>query len=104
MTVTFGEDVENLVQDLKKEYGDIIFYQSFGCCDNSVALCYAKKDFKLGVNDVCLYEGEIFDFYTHKNQEDFYKNQNLNISVKNESGNEYSLEYEFGKSFVFEFS
>ncbi len=103
MKVSYCKDAFDLLELLKKKHGDIIFYQSFGCCDNSVPICYAKKDFKIGVNDVCLYGDGLIEIYTHKSQENFYKDQKVDIGVSNQRGNEYSLEYELGKSFVFHY-
>ncbi|MCX2683164.1 DUF779 domain-containing protein [Campylobacter sp. MIT 21-1685] len=93
-----------LIKKLQNEYGELLFYQSFGCCEGSVPLCYAKADFKLGSSDICLEKNELFGFYIHKSQMPYYQNTTLCISTQNQNGNEYSLEYGSGESFQFNYS
>ena len=82
-------------------YGAILFYQSFGCCDGSVPLCYAKSDFTLGSNDVCIATSvNGIELWTHQSQVDFYKDKTFYLSTQEGNANEYSLEYETGMRFV----
>ena len=34
-----------LIEEIKKDYGDVIFHQSGGCCDGSAPMCFQKGDF-----------------------------------------------------------
>ncbi len=34
-----------VIERLKKEYGELVFNQSGGCCDGTAPMCYEKKIF-----------------------------------------------------------
>jgi uncharacterized protein (DUF779 family) len=46
-----------LIDELRAEYGNILFHQSGGCCDGSSPMCYPQGDFAIGDSDKQL--GEI---------------------------------------------
>ena len=33
------------LEEIKKDYGNLIFHQSGGCCDGSAPMCFQKDDF-----------------------------------------------------------
>ncbi|HEY9212522.1 MAG TPA: DUF779 domain-containing protein, partial [Ancylobacter sp.] len=41
-----------LIDELRAEYGPLLFHQSGGCCDGSSPMCYPKSDFIVGDRDV----------------------------------------------------
>lgn len=43
-----------LIEEMKSLYGEIMFHQSGGCCDNSAANCYLPSDLTIGPYDVKL--------------------------------------------------
>ncbi|WP_104743609.1 DUF779 domain-containing protein [Helicobacter cinaedi] len=99
--IIIDEKAQALINTLESLYGAILFYQSFGCCDGSVPLCYAKSDFTLGSNDICIARSENgIELWTHQNQADFYKDKTFYLSTQEGNANEYSLEYETGMRFV----
>lgn len=104
MKISFDEKAKKLLEKLQDEYGELLFYQSFGCCEGTVPLCYTKKDFKIGNNDICLEKNNLFEFYLHRTQVPHYENTALLISTKNKNGSEFSLEYGSGECFEFIFS
>ncbi|WP_104695633.1 DUF779 domain-containing protein [Helicobacter salomonis] len=79
--------------------GGFIFYHSCGCCEGSVVYAYAKEDFKLGQNDVCLGEVEGVGFYLHTKQQEYQGHTQLILDVQDIEGSEFSLAYGTGKSF-----
>lgn len=94
------QEAIELLESLKKEYGEILMYQSGGCCDGSVPYCYQKQDFKIGVNDKLLgYLNEV-PFYIHQAQFEYWKHTQLIIHAESGHGSEFSLEYESAKRFV----
>ncbi len=101
MELIVNENAKTLIRELESTHGAILFYQSFGCCDGSVALCYAKKDFQLGNNDVCLASTDGIELWTHHSQVQLYKDKIFHLSIEIGNGNEYSLEYGCGMHFVF---
>ena len=101
MQILIDEKAQALINTLESLYGAILFYQSFGCCDGSVPLCYAKKDFTLGSNDVCIAKsGNGIELWTHQNQADLYQGRTFHLSAEEGEANEYSLEYETNMRFV----
>jgi len=40
-----------LIELLKGKYGELMFHQSGGCCDNSAANCYLPTDLTIGAGD-----------------------------------------------------
>jgi uncharacterized protein (DUF779 family) len=88
-----------LIEELKAEYGAILFHQSGGCCDNSAANCYLPTDLTIGPYDVKL--GEVGDvpFYIGKLQYEYWKHTQLILDVIEGQGGTFSLEGSTGKAF-----
>ena len=88
-----------LIEELKAEYGAILFHQSGGCCDNSAANCYLPTDLTIGPYDVKL--GELGDvpFYIGKLQYEYWKHTQLILDVIEGQGGTFSLEGSTGKAF-----
>ena len=89
-----------LIAQLKAQYGDILFHQSGGCCDNSAANCYLPTDLTIGAYDVHL--GDIGDvpFYISASQYEYWKHTQLIIDVIEGTGGTFSLEGNTGKAFL----
>lgn len=101
MEMLIDDKAQALIDKLESLHGAVLFYQSFGCCDGSVPLCYAKKDFTLGSNDVCIARsGNGIELWTHQSQVDFYQGRTFHLSAEEGLANEYSLEYETNMRFV----
>jgi uncharacterized protein (DUF779 family) len=88
-----------LIERLKWKYGELMFHQSGGCCDNSAANCYLPTDLTIGPNDVLL--GHIGDvpFYMSRSQYEYWKHTQLIIDVIDGHGGTFSLEGPEGKAF-----
>lgn len=101
MNLIIDEKAQKLIDKLESLNGPILFYQSFGCCDGSVPLCYVKSDFRLGSNDVCIAaSANGVELWTHQTQADFYQKKTFYLGVEEGMANEYSLEYGYGMCFV----
>ena len=70
-----------LIAQLKAEYGEIMFHQSGGCCDNSAANCYLPTDLTIGPYDVKLGELDGVPFYIGKQQYEYWKHTQLILDV-----------------------
>ena len=44
------EEALDLIKEIKKDYGEVLFHQSGGCCDGSAPMCFQKGDFLIGQN------------------------------------------------------
>jgi len=83
------EAAQALIAQLQAEYGEIMFHQSGGCCDNSAANCYLPTDLTIGPQDVLLgHVGTNLDvpFYISKSQYDTWKHTQLILDVIDGTG------------------
>lgn len=98
--VVATEAALDLIARLKKDYGDVIFHQSGGCCDGSAPMCYPKGDFLIGDKDVWLGEIGSADFYIGQAQFDYWKHTQLIIDVVPGQGGMFSLDNGTGSRFL----
>ena len=87
-----------LIAQLKAQYGDILFHQSGGCCDNSAANCYLPTDLTIGAYDVHLGDIGGVPFYISASQYEYWKHTQLIIDVIEGTGGTFSLEGNTGKA------
>ena len=88
-----------LINQLKAQYGDLIFHQSGGCCDNSAANCYLPGELTIGAQDVYLGQIGGCPFYIGKAQYEYWRHTQLIIDVIDGHGGTFSLEGPLGKAF-----
>ena len=88
-----------LIEHLKQKYGELMFHQSGGCCDNSAANCYLPTDLTIGAGDVYLGDIGGVPFYIGKAQYQYWKHTQLIIDVIDGNGGTFSLEGGEGKAF-----
>jgi uncharacterized protein (DUF779 family) len=89
-----------LVDQLRAEYGAILFHQSGGCCDGSSPMCYPCREFIVGDNDVHLGEIGGASFFISKPQFEYWKHTQLIIDVVKGRGGMFSLENGRGVRFL----
>ena len=88
-----------LIAQLQAEYGELMFHQSGGCCDNSAVNCYLPTDLTIGPYDVKLGEVGGVPFYIGKLQYEYWQHTQLILDVIEGSGGTFSLEGNTGKAF-----
>ncbi|AGK58579.1 hypothetical protein HYPDE_34538 [Hyphomicrobium denitrificans 1NES1] len=78
----------------------MLFHQSGGCCDGSSPMCYPRKEFKVGAQDV--YMGEIAGqpFYMGRSQFEYWQHTHLIIDVVPGRGSGFSVESPEGVRFL----
>jgi len=81
-----------LIEELKAEYGPVLFHQSGGCCDGSSPMCYPQNDFIVGDRDVCLGEISGAPVYIGAAQFDLWRHTQLIIDVVPGRGGMFSLD------------
>ncbi len=98
--VTATEKALQLLDDLKRKHGDLLFHQSGGCCDGSSPMCFSQNEFMIAEVDVLL--GSIGDtpFYMSKAQYEYWKHTQLIIDVVPGRGGMFSLEGPEGVRFL----
>jgi uncharacterized protein (DUF779 family) len=90
----------DLIERLQREYGDILFHQSGGCCDGSAPMCFPQGEFLVGENDVALGEIGGAPFYIGAAQFEYWKHTQLVIDVVEGQGGMFSLENGTGRRFL----
>ena len=88
-----------LIEEMKSQYGEVLFHQSGGCCDNSAANCYLPSDLTIGPYDVKLGDVGGVPFYIGKLQYEYWKHTLLILDVIEGTGGTFSLEGNTGKAF-----
>lgn len=89
-----------LIEELTREYGPILFHQSGGCCDGSSPMCYPQGDFLIGDTDVRLGEIGGAPVYISGPQYEVWKHTELIIDVVPGRGGMFSLDNGREKRFL----
>lgn len=101
--VEVTQEAKEVIEMLKKEYGELVFNQSGGCCDGTAPMCYEKSDFYVPSRNVKL--GEICgcEFFIDSEQFEYFRHSQIIVDVKKEQGafgNSFSLEIDHGYQFI----
>ena len=89
-----------LIEQLRATHGELMFYQSGGCCDGSAPMCYAAGEFMLGDADRLLGDIGGMPFYISQAQFEYWKHTQLIIDVVEGRGGMFSLEGPTGRRFL----
>ena len=90
----------SLIDRLQSTHGNLMFYQSGGCCDGSAPMCYAAGEFLLGDADRLLGHIGGMPFYISQSQFVYWKHTQLIIDVVPGRGGMFSLEGPTGLRFL----
>lgn len=98
--VEVTEAAKQLIDQLRKEHGELMFHQSGGCCDGSSPMCFPKGD--LMINETDVYLGTIHgcEFFMSKDQFEYWKHTQLTVDITSGRGSSFSLEIPLGIRFV----
>lgn len=89
-----------LIEELRREFGNLVFHQSGGCCDGSSPMCFQVDDFKIGYSDVGLGYVDGVAFWMSKDQFEYWKHTQLTLDVVEGRGASFSLEIPKDKRFL----
>ena len=89
-----------IVRQLKKKHGELIFHQSGGCCDGSAPMIFEKDDMYLDESDILLGRIAGINFYMNKDQFEYWKHTHLTIDITEGRGSSFSLEIPLGVRFI----
>ncbi|NUU00338.1 DUF779 domain-containing protein [Herbaspirillum robiniae] len=98
--VVATEATVELLRQLKGRHGDLIFFQSGGCCDGSAPMCYQAGEYQLGDTDIHMGDIDGVPFYMNADQFEYWKHTQLIIDVVTGNGGMFSLENGSGKRFL----
>lgn len=93
-------EAADVIAQLKKRFGDLMFHQSGGCCDGSAPMCFEKGDFKVGASDVWVSTILDCDFFMNYDQFEYWQYSQLTIDVTKGRGSSFSLEIPMGVRFI----
>ena len=90
--VAITERAKEIVEKLKKEYGDLIFHQSGGCCDGSAPMIFEEGDMYLDDSDILLGQLVGVNYYMNQDQFEYWKHTHLTVDITEGRGSSFSLE------------
>lgn len=85
---------------LAAQRGPVMFFQSGGCCDGSLPLCFAAGEFLVGDHDVRLGEVGGMPLYIDHRQYETWKHTQLILDVGEGDPEGFSLAAGEGKHFI----
>jgi len=71
----------DVIEQVIAERGPILFFQSGGCCDGSLPLCFGSEEFTIGSHDVRLGTLAGAPFYIDHRQFEAWKHTQLILDV-----------------------
>ncbi|MBQ0117353.1 MAG: DUF779 domain-containing protein [Flavobacterium sp.] len=89
-----------LIEELRQEHGDLMFYQAGGCCEGTQPMCFTKGGYYPRLNDVNIGQLLGFDFWIDRDLFQYWKNAQFELDVMDGYGTGgFSLEIPKGKTF-----
>lgn len=92
LRVTATPAALELIEELKADYGPVMFHQSGGCCDGSSPMCYPVGDFITSDGDVHLGQVAGADFFISRSQFGVWQHTHIILDVVPGRGGMFSLE------------
>ena len=89
-----------MIEELRRRHGPLMFFQSGGCCDGSSPMCYAAGEFNLSETDVYLGNLGGTPFYMGLEQYEYWEHTQLIIDVVDGNGGMFSLDNGTGRRFL----
>ncbi len=79
------------IADLVEQRGPVMFFQSGGCCDGSLPICFEDGELVIGVHDVLLGHVGGCPFYIDARQYEVWKHTQLILDVGDGAPEGFSL-------------
>jgi uncharacterized protein len=98
--VVATEAARALIARLCAEHGAIFFYQSHGCCEGSMPMCFAPGEMPLGSDDLRLGQIDGVPFYASRAQCDYLAGLQLSLDLAPGNAGTFSLEDGSGQHFI----
>lgn len=92
-----------LVAELQRQHGEILFYQSHGCCAGSAPMCFAAHELALGAGDRRFGEVDGVPVYASAAQCDYLAGLEMTLDVAPGDTGSFGLEDGSGRHFVARF-
>lgn len=88
------------IDDLVRDRGPVMFFQSGGCCDGSLPMCFADGEFIIGDHDVLLGDVGGCPYYIDHRQYEMWKHTQLILDVGEGDPEGFSLGAGENKHFI----
>ncbi|MGD0882478.1 MAG: DUF779 domain-containing protein [Acidimicrobiales bacterium] len=88
------------IAQLQAERGPVMFFQSGGCCDGSLPMCFADGEFVIGIHDVRLGTVGGCPFFMDGRQFGAWKHTQLMLDVGDGDPEGFSLAAGDGRHFI----
>lgn len=98
--VIASKECEQAVEQLKQQYGALLFFQSGGCCEGSTPMCYPQNEYVTSPNDIQIGTVASVPFFMSHSQYEFMKRTQLIVELDIGNNNSFSLNAPDGRSFV----
>ena len=92
-----------LIEQLQRQHGALLFYQSHGCCAGSAPMCFAVHEMKLNADDRLLGEVCGVPVYASEAQCDYLAGLQMTLDVAPGNSGSFGLEDGSGQHFVARF-
>ena len=94
---------QTLIEALKREHGELLFYQSHGCCAGSAPMCFAVRELQLNADDRRLGSVAGVPVYASQAQCDYLAGLQMTLDVAPGNSGSFGLEDGSGQHFVAHF-
>ena len=98
--VVATEAALRMIAELRGRHGQLMFFQSGGCCDGSAPMCYPAGEFNVSDTDVHLGDLDGAPFYIGLEQFAYWEHTQLVIDVVAGNGGMFSLDNGTGRRFL----
>ena len=98
--VVATEAALRMIAELRGRHGQLMFFQSGGCCDGSAPMCYPAGEFAVSDTDVHLGDLDGASFYMGLEQFAYWEHTQLIIDVVAGNGGMFSLDNGTGRRFL----
>jgi hypothetical protein len=92
-----------LIAQLRHQHGELLFYQSHGCCAGSAPMCFAVHELKLNADDRLLGRVDGVPVYASVAQCDYLAGLQMTLGVAPGNSGSFGLEDGSGQHFVAQF-
>jgi uncharacterized protein len=92
-----------LIAQLRGQHGELLFYQSHGCCAGSAPMCFTVHELRLNADDRRLGEAGGVPVYASLAQCDYLSGLQMTLDVAPGNSGSFGLEDGSGQHFVARF-
>jgi len=92
-----------LIAQLRSQHGELLFYQSHGCCAGSAPMCFAVHELKLNADDRLLGSVDGVPVYASSAQCNYLAGLQMTLDVAPGNSGSFGLEDGSGQHFVAHF-